>query len=101
VLAPQGALALIDDPASFDIVPFKRKCLSVHWEFMFARPVFQTPDMIEQHRLLAEVSALVDAGVLKTTTGEHFGRIDAANLRRGHAAIESGTSIGKIVLSGF
>jgi zinc-binding alcohol dehydrogenase family protein len=101
VLQAQGALALIDDPKALDILPFKRKSLSVHWEFMFARPVFQTADMIEQHKLLNEVSALVDAGVLKTTAREHFGTIDAANLRRAHAAIESGTSIGKIVLSGF
>jgi zinc-binding alcohol dehydrogenase family protein len=101
VLKAQGAFALIDDPKALDILPFKRKSLSVHWEFMFARPVFQTTDMIEQHKLLNEVSALVDSGVLKTTAREHFGKIDAANLRRAHAAIESGTSIGKIVLSGF
>lgn len=100
-LAPQGALALIDDPKSFDIVPFKRKSLSVHWELMFTRSLFQTPDMAEQHRILAEVSALVDSGVLRTTLREQLGTITAANLRRAHALLESGTSIGKAVLAGF
>jgi zinc-binding alcohol dehydrogenase family protein len=100
-LAPQGALAMIDDPASFDIVPFKRKSLSVHWELMFTRSLFGTPDMIEQHRILSEVSALVDSGVLQTTLREGFGPINAANLKRAHAAVESGRSIGKVVLSGF
>ncbi|WP_207459671.1 zinc-binding alcohol dehydrogenase family protein [Azospirillum sp. SYSU D00513] len=100
-LAPQGALALIDDPASFDIVPFKRKSLAVHWELMFTRSLFGTPDIAEQHRILAEVSALVDSGVLRTTMREEIGRIDAATLRRAHEAVESGRSIGKTVLAGF
>jgi zinc-binding alcohol dehydrogenase family protein len=100
-LAPQGALALIDDPATFDIVPFKRKSLSVHWELMFTRSLYNTSDMEAQHRILSEVSALVDAGILRSTFREDFGAINAANLKRAHAALESGKSIGKIVLSGF
>lgn len=101
-LAPQGRLALIDDPAQpLDARQLKHKCLSLHWEMMFARSLFHTADMLEQHRLLERVAGLVDAGVLKTTLAEHFGRIDAANLRRAHALLESGTARGKIVLEGF
>ncbi|WP_287029432.1 zinc-binding alcohol dehydrogenase family protein [Pseudomonas sp. UBA6310] len=100
-LAPQGKLALIDDPESLDIRQLKRKSLSLHWEFMYTRSLFQTDDMIEQHRLLERVSGLLDSGVLRTTVGEHFGRIDAANLRRAHALLESNRSVGKIVLEGF
>ena len=79
----------------------KLKSLSLHWELMFTRSLYQTADMIEQHRLLERVSDLVDAGVLKTTLGEHFGTINAANLRRAHALLESGKAKGKIVLEGF
>lgn len=100
-LMPQGALAMIDDPDVFDIVPFKRKCLSVHWELMFTRSLFGTPDMQEQHRILAEVSQLVDSGVLRTTFREDFGPVNAANLKRAHAAVESGRGFGKVTLSGF
>lgn len=100
-LAPQGKLALIDDPATLDIVPLKRKSLSVHWELMFTRPLFGTPDLAAQGALLAEVSALVDAGVLRTTLKDELGRIDAATLRRAHTLIESGRAIGKTVLAGF
>ncbi|WP_028630788.1 zinc-binding alcohol dehydrogenase family protein [Metapseudomonas resinovorans] len=100
-LAPQGRLGLIDDPAQLDVAKLKRKSLSLHWEFMYTRSMFQTPDILEQHRLLERVSQLIDAGVLKTTVGEHFGRINAANLRRAHALLESGTAKGKIVLEGF
>lgn len=101
-LEPQGRLALIDDPLQpLDVMQLKRKSLSLHWELMFTRSLYQTEDMIEQHRLLDRVSDLVDSGVLKTTLGEHFGRINAANLRRAHALLESGKAKGKIVLEGF
>lgn len=100
-LAPQGQLALIDDPAQLDVVRLKRKSLSLHWEFMYTRSLFETPDMLEQHHILEQVSQLVDAGTLRTTLGEHFGAINAANLRRAHAVLESGQARGKIVLEGF
>ena len=101
-LAPQGRLALIDDPEqALDIMQLKRKSLSLHWELMFTRSLFETADMIEQHRLLQRVAELVDAGTLKTTLGEHFGSITAANLSRAHSLLESGTAKGKIVLEGF
>jgi len=101
LIAPQGRWALIDDPGVVDIAPFKRKSVSTHWEFMFTRPVFETEDVAAQGELLDEVARLVDAGVLKTTLGDHFGTISAANLRRAHALIEQGAARGKIVLEGF
>ena len=100
-LRPQGRLALIDDPVSLDVKPMKLKSLSLHWEFMFARSMFETPDMIAQHELLNRVSVLIDQGVLKTTLGEHFCQINAENMRRAHAVVESGKARGKLVLEGF
>lgn len=101
LIAPQGRLALIDDPQTLDIMPFKRKAVSVHWEFMFTRSMFGTADIEEQAGLLDEVSRLVDAGMLRTTLAERFGPIDAGNLMRAHAFIESGRARGKVVLEGF
>jgi zinc-binding alcohol dehydrogenase family protein len=101
VLKPQGRLGVIDDPESLDVMPLKRKSLSLHWELMFTRSLYETPVMINQHHLLNRVSALIDQGVLQTTVGEHFGAINAANMRRAHALVESGKARGKIVLEGF
>ena len=102
LIAPQGKLALIDDPSSpLDIRLLKRKSISLHWEFMFTRPMFATADMILQHRLLTEAACLVDAGVLRTTMTADLGRIDATNLKRAHEIVESGRARGKLVLSGF
>ena len=101
LIAPQGRFGLIDDPAGLDALAFKRKAVSLHWEFMFARPLFLTPDMPAQGRILNEVAALVDAGRIRSTVTEVAGTIDARNLRAAHAKIESGTARGKIVLEGF
>jgi NADPH2:quinone reductase len=100
-IAPQGRFALIDDPKALDIMPFKRKAVSVHWELMFTRPLYGTPDMIEQHKLLNRVSELVDAGKIRTTLSEIVGPINAANLKTAHAMVESGRMKGKAVLAGF
>lgn len=101
LIAPQGRFAVIDDPAVLDIMPFKRKSVSIHWELMFTRPIFGTPDIAAQGALLNEVSRLVDDGTLKTTLAETLAPINAENLRRAHALIESGRARGKIVLEGF
>lgn len=101
VLAPQGRFGLIDDPGPLDIGLLKAKSLSLHWELMFTRSLFQTPDMIAQHRILAEVAALVDDGLIRSTLAESRSPINAANLRSAHALLESHTSRGKLVLTGF
>ncbi|SEB05106.1 zinc-binding alcohol dehydrogenase family protein [Variovorax sp. YR216] len=100
-LKPQGQLAVIDDMPVLDAMPLKTKSISLHWEMMFARSRFETPDMPRQGELLAEVAALVDAGRIRTTANASFGAINAANLRRAHALIESGRAQGKVVLEGF
>jgi NADPH2:quinone reductase len=101
LIAPQGRFALIDDPKTLDVSALKPKSVSLHWEFMFTRSMFGTPDIAEQGKLLDEVARLVDSGTLRTTFGQSFGAINAANLRRAHALIESGRAKGKIVLEGF
>ena len=101
LIAPQGRFAIIDDPDTLDIMPFKRKSVSIHWELMFTRSLYETSDMAAQGTLLNEVAALVDSGKIRTTLSETFGTINAANLKRAHALIESGAAKGKIVLEGF
>lgn len=101
-MAPQGSLALIENVAApLDINKLKPKSISLHWEFMFTRARYETADMGEQGRLLNEVASLVDAGQIRSTMRENLGPINAANLKRAHAFVESGKTIGKIVLAGF
>ncbi len=101
LIAPQGRFGLIDDPESLDILGFKRKSVSVHWEFMFTRSLFATSDMGEQGRLLDEVARLVEAGKIRSTLTETLSPISAETLKRAHALIETGKARGKIVVEGF
>ncbi len=102
VIAPQGKIcSIVENSGALPVGDLKSKSASFVWEFMFTRSMFGTADMVEQHRLLNEVARLIDAGRLQTTLGEHLGRIDAANLRRAHAMLEGGQTIGKLVLEGW
>ncbi|MEH6648652.1 MAG: zinc-binding alcohol dehydrogenase family protein [Motiliproteus sp.] len=102
LLVPFGKIAMIDDPATpLDIMKMKSKSLSLHIEFMYARSMHQAVDMIEQSHLLSRVADLVDQGYIQTTIGKNLGTINAANLKAAHEELESGRSIGKIVLEGF
>jgi zinc-binding alcohol dehydrogenase family protein len=100
-IRPQGRIGLIDDPAPIDVRDLKQKSVSLHWEAMFTRGLFETPDMAEQQRILEQVAALVDEGIVETILAENLGRINAVNLTLAHRRVESGTMRGKIVLEGF
>lgn len=102
LVAPQGKICtIVENARPLPVELLKSKSATFVWEFMFTRAMFHTQDMIAQHRLLNEVARLVDAGRLRTTLGENLGRINAENLRRAHAMLEGGRTIGKLVLEGF
>ncbi|MGK4581872.1 zinc-binding alcohol dehydrogenase family protein [Kitasatospora sp. HPMI-4] len=101
VLNPFGQIVAIDDFDSLAIGALKAKSISFHWEFMYTRSMFQTPDQATQHRILAEIARLVDAGLITTTATRDLGPVNAANLREAHRILESGSTIGKITLTGF
>lgn len=97
LLRPFGHFCLIDDPATLDIVNFKRKALSVHWEFMFAKTMHQY-DVASQGEILQKISYLVEEGKIISTENTILKGFSASNLRKAHEILESGKSIGKIVM---
>ncbi len=101
LIAPQGRIALIDDPKTLDIVALKMKSLSIHWELMFTRSLLDTADIVRQQEILRGVAELADQGKVVSTRTQTLGAINVANLREVHALLESGRAIGKIVLSGW
>lgn len=98
LLRPRGSVTVIDDPSSADVRPLKTKSLTWHWELMFTRPLFTTPDLDVQGALLTRVSELVDAGTLRTTLTTRLSGLDAATLREAHRLVETGRTIGKVVV---
>lgn len=100
-MTPQGRFGLIDDPENLDIAPFKPKSISIHWEFMYTRSLFETGDMNRQSEILNQVAGLIDEGKIRSTATETLGTINASNLMKAHAVLESGKAKGKLVLEGF
>ncbi|HET7063666.1 MAG TPA: zinc-binding alcohol dehydrogenase family protein [Rudaea sp.] len=101
-VAPQGRIGLVvglRTPLDLEII--KNKSASVHWEFMFTRAMFGTPDIARQHEILSQAADLIDKGELHTTVTDTLRPINAVNLREAHRRLESGTTIGKLVLAGW
>ena len=102
LIRPQGGIVSIDDTASpMPMAGMKMKAASLHWEFMFARAMHKTPDMIEQHNLLTHVANEIDAGKIRTTVSQILSPINAENMRKAHALVETGKAKGKIVIEEF
>ncbi len=101
-IKPQGRLCcIVDTTGTVDLNALKRKSVTFAWEFMFTRPMYQTDDMVEQHKLLSQIARWVDAGRIQSVLTETLSPINAANLRAAHAKLESGRMIGKLVLTGW
>lgn len=104
LLKPYGkfcTIVSIEPGNLLDMNLLKNKSASFAWEFMFTKSTYQTPDMQSEHDLLNRVADIIDGGAIKTTMKENFGELNAENLRKAHAQLESGTTIGKVVLSGI
>jgi zinc-binding alcohol dehydrogenase family protein len=99
VIKPQGKVCtIVETKGPVNLNPFQRKSVAFCWELMFTRSMFETPDMQAQHDLLNDVSALLESGTLRTTRTRSFGALNAENLRKAHAAVEAGNTIGKVTL---
>jgi NADPH2:quinone reductase len=99
-IAPQGRIcSIVETPDPVDLDLLKSKSATFVWEFMFTRSMYQTADMIEQQRLLTSIATLIDEGKLVTTVNDVIRPINAANLRKAHALVEQGNTIGKVVLA--
>jgi len=101
LIAPEGKLGVISGIGNASADKLSGKSVTLCYELMFTRSNVNAPDLIEQHRLLAEVARLVDTGAIRSTAREQFGRLSAVNLTRAHAHVETDRSIGKVVLEGF
>ncbi|OJF10337.1 hypothetical protein BG844_32340 [Couchioplanes caeruleus subsp. caeruleus] len=100
IVKPFGAVVAIDNAPNLDVSPLMSKSIAWHWELMFTRALHD-PTSTAQHEILRQAAELVDKGILHTTMTTLIERIDAAGLRRAHADVEAGSTIGKTVLAGF
>ncbi|GAV98476.1 hypothetical protein CS176_2706 [Corynebacterium glutamicum] len=98
LMKPQSHLVLIDDPVDPNLGAFKQKAIALHWEFMFTRAMFNTPDMGEQGKILNKIADMVDRGQFQAVTATVLEGLNAANIMEGHRLVEQGKTSGKIVV---
>ncbi|MEL6592917.1 MAG: zinc-binding alcohol dehydrogenase family protein [Bacteroidota bacterium] len=99
IIKPQGHIVSItgsSDPLNLSLL--KAKSVSLSWELMYTRSMFQTEDIARQHEILNHIGQLLDEGVLKTTLTTTLQGFGADNLKKAHEMQESGKTIGKTVI---
>lgn len=102
LIAPQGMIcSIVGTKQKHDLDLLKSKSAGFVWEFMFTRSMYQTADMIEQHRLLNEIARLLEEGEIRTTLKQLLGPVSVENVREAHRLLEQGHCVGKLVLEGF
>ncbi len=99
IAKPFGEITAIDGPPGLDLSLLVSKSVSWHWELMFTRSMYDTPDLIEQQRLLARAADLFDEGTLSSTLTTTLEGFTPATLRRAHEIVESGHAVGKVVVA--
>lgn len=101
-IAPQGKIcSIVEIREEINLSLLHQKSVTFVWELMFTRAMFQTDDMIQQHYILNKVASLIDQNEIKTTLNKRLSPINALNLKKAHQLIESGSSIGKVVVENF
>lgn len=100
IIKPQGHIASItgsSEPIALN--KLKTKSVTFSWEFMYTRPMFQTDDMITQHHILNNIADLLDNNTIKPTLNTVLEGFTVYNLKKAHQQLESGKTIGKIVIN--
>ncbi|ADO08259.1 putative alcohol dehydrogenase, zinc-containing protein [Pantoea vagans C9-1] len=99
LIAPQGHICTIvenEHPLSMD--QLKLKSAALHFELMYTRSMFNTPDMARQGEILDAVSALLDEGKLQTTLSETLHGLSVETLTAAHQRVLEGHMRGKVVM---
>lgn len=99
LIAPQGAICcIVNTTEDVDLNLLKTKSVSFHWELMFTRSMFETNDMIKQHKILERLKILAEENKIQSTVNKSFVGLSAEILKKAHRLQESGNSIGKNVI---
>ncbi|MEZ5659245.1 MAG: zinc-binding alcohol dehydrogenase family protein [Burkholderiaceae bacterium] len=104
LLAPTLAVfgqvcSIVEAAAPLPVAALRASSAGFAWEGMFTRGGRRPADMGRQGQILDTVAAWCETGRLRGTLTEDFGVLNAANLRAAHQRVESGSMIGKGVLT--
>ena len=99
LVKPRGHIATI---VAFnehqDLNALKSKSITFTHEFMFARPLCNTQDMIKHHNYLKDIAEKVEQGHFRHTSTKVIEGLNAETLYQAYQILESNTMIGKLVI---
>lgn len=100
LIKPLGHIAtIVAFKEKQDLNLLKPKSVNFTHEFMFARPVNRTNDMIKHHEYLKDISERVEQGQYHHTTTKVINGLTTETLYQAHQILESNTMIGKLVIN--
>lgn len=101
VIKPNGMIAATtENHRLIDLQKLTKKRATFAWEWMYSKSYYQV-DLESQHEILDEIAKLYEDGKLQTLDKIHYSPINAENMRKAHADVESGKMVGKVVLTGW
>jgi zinc-binding alcohol dehydrogenase family protein len=98
ILRPFGHLSAVDLGGTLDTGPLMAKSVSLHTEMVFSQ-ITNGAGAASQGRILDTLAADAAAGRLRPIVTTHLQGLTASTMRNAHELIETGRTIGKIVIS--
>jgi zinc-binding alcohol dehydrogenase family protein len=98
VVKPQGRICSLLPLSEPLPNPFFAKSLTMSFELIYTRSVYQTDDWIKQHEYLTELKNQVEQGFITSTMSKHFDRMNEDTLKEAYTLLQSEHTVGKIVL---
>lgn len=100
LIAPMGHICtIVENKKPLELNQLKLKSAALHWELMFTRSMFNTPDIAQQGEILKQVAALVDEGKVQTTLSETLQGLTVESIEAAHAKVLDGHMQGKVVIA--
>ena len=97
-ISPFGHVAIIDEAVHVDTSLFKQKSVSLSWEYVFTKSLYQTSDILTQGESLDLIADLIDRQNIHSIIGRRFDHMNPVNLQLAHELQMTGQAIGKTVL---
>ncbi|AVF35944.1 zinc-binding alcohol dehydrogenase family protein [Rahnella sikkimica] len=100
LIAPMGHICtIVENEHPLDMNKLKLKSAALHWELMYTRSMFNTPDIAQQGEILKQVAARVDEGKVTTTLSETLHGLTVESIEAAHAKVLDGHMQGKVVVA--
>jgi len=99
LIAPQGQICtIVENEKPLNMDQLKLKSAALHWEFMYTRSMYNTPDIARQGEILDATAKLLDEGKVTTSLSKTLQGLSVETLNEAHRLVLEGHMRGKVVM---